>query len=324
MDKTQQSNDVFEPMPETTPQRVMQSNSKDRAGRTGDDVRDNLASGTGNDNRTTTDPGNGNAGNEEKALARKEMIAGLLWCAGGLAFSFLSYYFTSAGGRYVVATGAILWGAIQALKGLFLMLKINYRERKFGAFWRLAALAVVTLLLVAYLGALSVRIVEGDGLKAVETEQYYGCDSLGLRLKVPAGFAKIEVETHPETDTTYASYDIWTLNETVGVFVAGVGEFFGDTHEGGIAESIEYFGQRDAEDFDAELIVPTRVVEIKGRQMLRAEGRKTDAPGWVFRRLTLRHRRSLIKIEFSCHETEYGSPEAERQIEGIVVDLVFY
>lgn len=175
-------------MPETTPQRGMQSNKEERAGRTGDDARDNRISGTGNDNRSPIAPGN-----KEKALARKEMIAGLLWCAGGLAFSFLSYYFTSAGGRYVVATGAILWGAIQALKGLFLMLKINYRERKFGAFWRLAALAVVTLTLVAYLGALSVRIVEGDGLKAVETEQYYGCDSLGLRLKVPAGFAKIEV-----------------------------------------------------------------------------------------------------------------------------------
>lgn len=37
------------------------------------------------------------------AEAKKNILVGLLWCVGGLAFSFISYYLTEAGGRYVIA-----------------------------------------------------------------------------------------------------------------------------------------------------------------------------------------------------------------------------
>lgn len=34
------------------------------------------------------------------AEAKKNILVGLLWCVGGLAFSFISYYLTEAGGRF--------------------------------------------------------------------------------------------------------------------------------------------------------------------------------------------------------------------------------
>lgn len=60
------------------------------------------------------------------AEAKKNILVGLLWCVGGLAFSFISYYLTEAGGRYVIATGAILWGVWQAIMGLYVWLKIKH------------------------------------------------------------------------------------------------------------------------------------------------------------------------------------------------------
>ena len=68
------------------------------------------------------------------AEAKKNILVGLLWCIGGLAFSFISYYLTEAGGRYVIATGAILWGAWQAITGLYIWLKIKYSAGEYAAF----------------------------------------------------------------------------------------------------------------------------------------------------------------------------------------------
>ncbi|MFQ7502128.1 MAG: hypothetical protein ACLRMJ_01485 [Alistipes finegoldii] len=118
---------MFEPMPEEAAAQVTAENSADG-------------------NRS-----------QKMAEAKKNLLAGALWCVGGLAFSFLSYYFATAGGRYVVATGAIIWGAIQAIKGLVVILKIQHQEGRFTAFWRTAALAACSLAALLYLGQLSVR-----------------------------------------------------------------------------------------------------------------------------------------------------------------------
>ena len=109
METPENKNDVFEPMPEEAAAQVTAENSADG-------------------NRP-----------QKMAEAKKNLLAGALWCGGGLAFSFLSYYFATAGGRYVVATGAIIWGAIQAIKGLVVILKIQHQEGRFTAFWRTAA-----------------------------------------------------------------------------------------------------------------------------------------------------------------------------------------
>ena len=143
------------------------------------------------------------------AEAKKNILVGLLWCIGGLAFSFISYYLTEAGGRYVIATGAILWGAWQAITGLYIWLKIKYSAGEYAAFWRMLVAAVCTALLIGYLSVLSTQLVnEGGELPLLDNEQTYDCPDLGLRIRIPAGYTAVEEEAEPETDSTYARYDV--------------------------------------------------------------------------------------------------------------------
>jgi hypothetical protein len=54
-----------------------------------------------------------------REAGQKNMLYGALWCAGGIIVTTLTYEAASSGGgRYVVAWGAILFGAIQFLSGL--------------------------------------------------------------------------------------------------------------------------------------------------------------------------------------------------------------
>jgi hypothetical protein len=54
-----------------------------------------------------------------KRAGRKNMLYGALWCLGGIVITALSYQAAAkAGGRYVLAWGAIVFGGIQFIRGL--------------------------------------------------------------------------------------------------------------------------------------------------------------------------------------------------------------
>jgi hypothetical protein len=46
------------------------------------------------------------------------MAQGALWCVGGLGVTAITFAMASGGGIYVVAYGAIIFGAVQFLRGL--------------------------------------------------------------------------------------------------------------------------------------------------------------------------------------------------------------
>ena len=50
--------------------------------------------------------------------AKKNMLYGGLWCVGGTAVTIGTYSAASGGGSYVVAWGAIVFGAIQFFRGV--------------------------------------------------------------------------------------------------------------------------------------------------------------------------------------------------------------
>lgn len=56
---------------------------------------------------------------EKREAGNKNMLYGALWCVGGLLVTILTYSAASDGGTYVVAWGAVIFGAIQFFKGLF-------------------------------------------------------------------------------------------------------------------------------------------------------------------------------------------------------------
>lgn len=54
----------------------------------------------------------------KKEGANEDIMYGALWCVGGLIVTAVTYSAASGGGTYVVAWRAILFGAIQFIKGL--------------------------------------------------------------------------------------------------------------------------------------------------------------------------------------------------------------
>jgi hypothetical protein len=56
-----------------------------------------------------------------KSSGLKNALFGALWCIGGTAVTVLTYEAASGGGTYFVAWGAILFGAIQAIRGLAML-----------------------------------------------------------------------------------------------------------------------------------------------------------------------------------------------------------
>lgn len=58
--------------------------------------------------------------NPAQTEARKRMFIGAVWCAGGIVVTFVTYLAAASGpfgGTYVVAWGAIVWGAIRFFQG---------------------------------------------------------------------------------------------------------------------------------------------------------------------------------------------------------------
>jgi hypothetical protein len=55
-----------------------------------------------------------------RVAGRKNMLYGALWCVGGLGVTAYTYQMAASGGggKYIVAWGAILFGAVQFLRGL--------------------------------------------------------------------------------------------------------------------------------------------------------------------------------------------------------------
>jgi hypothetical protein len=51
----------------------------------------------------------------------REMLVGAIWCIGGIVVTVMSYNAAASspgGGRYVVAYGAIIYGALQFFRGM--------------------------------------------------------------------------------------------------------------------------------------------------------------------------------------------------------------
>lgn len=257
----------------------------------------------------------------ELAEARKNIVAGLLWCAGGLAFSFLSYYLTTTGGRYFVATGAVIWGFVQSCRGLFSWLKIKYRNGEFAAFWRMAAAAVCTIVLTGYLFTLSSRLIGGDEVTILDTEQTYVCPQTGVHLTLPVGYTAFETAENPETETTYATYRVSAWNEQIGVSIESVPGFI-PPEVTRLDELKEYCRRRDSAYYDGGFIAPTQSVTVGGREMLCSEGHIADYPEQVYTVYDLINGQTLVTVCFNYLEAAYGKAATRKRIERLLGGIV--
>ncbi len=55
---------------------------------------------------------------QTKEQGKKNILWGAIWCGGGTVVTVVTYSIASGGGTYLVAWGAIIFGAIQLIRGL--------------------------------------------------------------------------------------------------------------------------------------------------------------------------------------------------------------
>lgn len=229
--------------------------------------------------------------------ARRNMLYGMLWCIGGLAFSYISYYLTEAGGRYVVATGAIVWGALQALKGLGAYLQVKRSLGDAAACKKAIVAAACTAVAIIGLGYASWRMVHAGEVRIVEEEQVYDCPELGLRVTIPAGFSEMETTKQAETETTYANYRLFTGDGARVIVAEGTEDNLAE--EVRTPDDIAEFLTEEAERYFDAGIAEGKIVEINGIRMLKHTGDRTQTPEWKTVMYDLVHDGSLITIYYS-------------------------
>lgn len=255
--------------------------------------------------------------------ARRDVRYGLLWCVGGLAFTLGSYYLADAGGKYVVATGAVIWGAIQALRGAFGLLRVHGRRGDRAAFRRTLALAFVAALAIG--GAIwgSVRYVRGGEESLVEHEQTIDLPVLRLRMTVPAGYTEVEYETTPETDEVYALHRASAWNAQRCITVEGIEGLLRADSVTCVDEMDEYLRAQAEKFLDDGLLGEPETVEIGGVRMMKHCGRVSQSPGYIYVFYDLAHDFSLVTLYFS-YVAEEPDPAVERQAEAQLQRLELY
>lgn len=144
--------------------------------------------------------------------ARKDIIAGALWCIGGLAVTYLTYYFAKPGASYTVASGAIIYGGFQGLRGLWAYLSEVKSDRK--RFGKGLALGIFGILAVIGLGIGGWKFSHKDDFRPLSVEQELDYDAVGLHLTIPAGYEAIKTSVKEETDSTYARIDWEAASDT--------------------------------------------------------------------------------------------------------------
>ena len=142
---------------------------------------------------------------------KKDMLIGLIWCVLGIAVTFISYFMSSAGESYSIFYGAILWGAYQAGRGwvgYLRELRAAGDTPMFNRWILIGGCAVVSI------GALTYASWDIMHASAYEDKpQTVDVAEYGFTLNLPEGFAKVETESWPETDSTYAYSKLFTYDE---------------------------------------------------------------------------------------------------------------
>ncbi|MCM1300832.1 MAG: hypothetical protein NC250_00130 [Alistipes senegalensis] len=249
--------------------------------------------------------------------ARKNMVYGALWCLGGLLVSELSYRFTESGGRYVITTGAIIWGAVQMLQGAVGWIRTKWATKEYAsAVWTGAAAAIV----LAGVGYFGFQLTHPDDVPLIDHQQHYDCAEIGLRYTLPAGFTEIEERQIPETDETYARTEVIAYNadEEVAIisYVGALGE---DTAE----NRIEHLKEANAQFFDDGMIAEPEIVEINGIRMLKTSGRNSNYPDCIIVSYDFFKDNHCLSFYYTC-PSETPAADYDRRADELVAKIELY
>lgn len=229
--------------------------------------------------------------------ANRNIRNGLLWCAGGILFSFLSYVIAVEGGRYFVATGAVVWGAVQMLRGFFARMSLQRGRGDRGGLLRTAGAAAASLVLIVGLASASYMLAHANDVTFEHEAQIYENEVPNVRFIVPGGYSPLERTDEPETDEAYAYHRMHSFsdNSAVGLEMCGIDPADGITT---VDEVLDGLRGQDSTFFDAGLLLDPELVTIGGTRMLRRVGRRSSTPGLVSVTYDLIHDNSVITFYY--------------------------
>lgn len=209
---------------------------------------------------------------EEKIKeAKKDIISGSLWCVGGLIFTYLSYYFAKGGTTYTVATGAIVWGAVQGVRGLIDYLTQLRRAGNELKFKKAICYGIVGLAAVVGLAVYGWRFVHRNDLKPLDYEQTVSCP-IGLSMVFPAGCEKVDEDFFEETDSTFAGYYYSTVSAE-NVYCVDVTAGLADTTGmEGYLYSEQFYHDTSVDYYGKDNILSEGFIDINGIRAYKTTG----------------------------------------------------
>lgn len=237
--------------------------------------------------------------------ARRSIGVGALLCLGGLLFTLVSYRTAEAGSRYVVATGAIFWGFVQALIGLCSIIGYYYRQGDSRRSLRIALAAIGAFAAVVVSTLFVLTAEEEDTVHLLDSEQEYRRPEIGLRVTIPAGYSAWEEEYFEETDSTYAHSRMYVLDGRWEFAVHTLQEAIADDVES-IADIWEYCARCDSSYYDGGIITPIAYDTFGKQEILCSEGSREEYPDDIFSIYYLQHERTLITVYIIYPAEEYG------------------
>ena len=160
------------------------------------------------------------------SAAKRDMIVGALWCIGGLAVTFFSYYFAKNGSKYVLAYGAILFGAFQGIRGLVNYLKLSKRYDEPEKFRKGLILGILSIALVAGLSVWGYTMSHKGNVKLLSYEQVIPDPVAGVEFTIPPKFGELEAEIVPESDSSCLTAYYYTAGTNTGISVTAQKDVF--------------------------------------------------------------------------------------------------
>ena len=253
-----------------------------------------------------------------------ENIRATMW-VGGAAVTLLTYRMAEPGGRYFVATGALLWGLVELVRGFAKCIALRYRAGDRRAFRRTVAAAAAATVAVAATGLTTIRTVNDTDTaqELVRQEQRIDIPELKMRITLPADLTEADREQIPETDTTYAVHRISAWNGSRIVNAEGIERLLEDDSVTTVAEISEHLDEQAAAFLDGGIIDAAEQVWIDSIPMRRYRGRLESRPGWITTYYDLVHAGSLITLYFS-YEASEPDPACEREAEACIRTLELY
>lgn len=281
----------------------------------------------------------------ERKEARNRALKGSGLCALGLAITAADS-FGATEAVWMIAAGAVVWGAMQAIRGITAYSKLQYSAGDYTGMWQTTGLAIGaaaillgTILIVAAReeqaeGGLSLPgIVKAfylpspydagqtpesfDGRPLLDQPQVYRCDSLGIRFRLPAGFAAYETDAVAESEANYGICRMSSDDGYTEVTVECVPGYFAGEEIRTVAEAMDHIRQCNPAYFDAGLLYPPKSVKIGGTELLKSAGRRTEFPDYIFTRYDGVNRGAWITVYFN-----YPGEEPDREEDNYIRRLI--